>query len=187
MDEIKIKLIYRREDFNEVYYTDSTKSVFSWPGTQRPIIATILIAFLSLVNYFLANKYQEVVWISLTVICMLILIISIIYLVFSIYRYYQWKSPIESYLNKLSKYKSQLLVLNENTLEIRNDDETSIEKWENIKKASILSNYISLSNSMNDGYIFPQKCMSPEEYEKLKEVINYKMKTQLKDLIEEIP
>ena len=174
MEELKIKLVYRRQDFIEIYYPDNSKSIFTWKGTNRWIYIAGLSAVLSAVTYILANKYDD--WIVAFVMCLVFLITSVISLLFAIYKYYQWKRPIEAYLDKLGKYESQLLILTDRAIEMRNDDETHIEKWENMNKASIKSNYISMIG-IHQNYIFSQKSMEPGEYEKLKEFIVSSMKS----------
>ena len=72
---------------------------------------------------------------------------------------------IVDYLNRLSAYKTQKLILSEGALSLVQDDKETIERWTEFMKVVIDEKAISLTASEN--YYFPKKSMKAEDYELL--------------------
>lgn len=107
----------------------------------------------------------------------MVLIFFVILFVIQATAYFRWKNNIDACLKEVGRYTQYTLVLGAQSFEVIHDDESTIEKWGNIIKASIHSTYITLYSGSAGTYIFPAKSMNSSEYETLKEMIHQKVGT----------
>jgi hypothetical protein len=173
MTDIIINLIFRKNDFAEIYYSKSNQNIFVYPPTKRIILRTLLIATLSIAIYFFSINHPILSW---------LLFFGIIGVVICIYqlfvygsKYLLWKKNVDNYLKKLSGIKNFKIILKLNSFEYIQDDEVVIEKWENIKSSKIQNNYLSIKSNSGEAYLFPAKSMKPEEFEKFIDAIKEKL------------
>lgn len=175
MQTLKIELKNGYENIREIYYLDGNGSIFTYKATRRYIPVTITSIILSACLYGIAMQFPETGWIFLFILSSGASLTLTVRTIIRSQNYLKWKKSSDQYLNGLRKYQSQWLSVSQNCIEISNVDETSIEKWETINHVSIKANYISLRSSVNGSYLFPEKCMEPEQYSELKEFIQRKM------------
>lgn len=161
----------------ELYFIEGRGSIFSYKQTKTVLVATFIFILLSGLFYLLSYS-DKIIWIFLF--CMAVMIVFVCLFIFSIRakKYFRWKKGVNAYLKELSKYEKQYLNLNSHSFEVVNEDETviEIEKWNNIRKASISHTHISLNSESGALYLFPSKSMEASKYEELKEFIRQKMK-----------
>lgn len=170
-----IELTDGMQSIKDLYFIEGRGSIFSYKHTKTVILTTFIFVLLSGLFYLLSYS-DKVVWIFLF--CMTVMIVVICLFVFYLRakKYFQWKKGVNAYLKELSKYEKQYLNLNSHSFEVVNEDETVIEKWKNIRKASISHTHITLNSETGALYLFPAKSMEASKYEKLKEFIRQKMK-----------
>jgi hypothetical protein len=171
---VSIELTDARESIKELYYTQGRGSIFSYKKTKRPLIAMVSFAVLSGFGYFLSFSNQ-IGWVVLLVLSVFFLAGSLFIFSVKARQYFQWKSKITVYTDWLSNYGTVSLRLRAHTFELIFDDDSTIENWRNLKKASILSTHIQLNCDSGSQYLFPARCMGPENYELLKQFIWDKM------------
>jgi hypothetical protein len=175
MEEIKIELKDGYNTAKAIYYRNGNGSIFTYHKTRRSILFTSIFAILSLILFLVAFNYPETGWIFLLVICSVTTIVCAIVLGINSKTYLTWKRPTDAYLNQLRKYQTQWLTLTPHSLELTSHDESSIEKWENIKHVSFKPDSISMSGDNCPSYLFPEKSMEPDQFIKLKDFIRQRM------------
>ena len=175
METIKIELKNGFESCREIYFKNGQESFFSWKEAQIPLVRTIFFLSCTVLFYFLSVKYSEIVWIFLLVVFVFITLISIYVLGRLARQYFKWKIGIDAHLKGLRNYDTQVLTLTAGCVELKNVDETSFHKWENINHVSIKSDYLSMTGKDGTTYLFPKKAMEPGEFDLLAEYIRTKM------------
>ena len=187
MDGLSIELKNGRNALAELYYVDGKGSIFLYEKTKRLIRFMIISAIFSIIFYLLSFN-NEIIWIFLFVLCSLVFLICLILLIYKGNQYFQWKKNVDYFLKKTSQYNTQFLKLTLECIELTNKDETFIEKWDNIKHASIVATHITLTSATQVKYLFPAKSMEPTQYIELKQFIRMKMNNQsIIEDIEKIP
>jgi len=81
-----------------------------------------------------------------------------------------------TFLKAQAKCDKRTIVLNDSTIEHKEGDSTTIEKWESIKHVSFQPSHILLTGE-TEKYVFPAKSMETGQYEELENFIRDKMKT----------
>ena len=167
IDQKKIALTFRRNDFEEIYFKNNQGDIF-WGKTVKQyfiIFFLFLCVFLISVSYSL---YTNLLW-GIPVLFFFLGIIS--YLTYNAYAspVIKWKKQVIGYLDDLSKIKNHELHLTDGALTLIQDDETIITKWTSFRKATLNDTSIILTG--NDTYLFPKKSMMPGDYEYLKDFI----------------
>ncbi len=111
-------------------------------------------------------------------------VISFLGLLFASYIFYRhasviwkWKRTVEAYLDKLSRIKSHKIILTTGSLCPNQDMEENIEKWSEIKTATLREDFISLIGKEN--YFFPKKSMAEDDYNYLRDFVADRMKNGL--------
>ena len=171
MEELKIELKDGYKVFKEMYYKKGQGSIFTWKLTRGPFIATTVFALLTIISYLVALKHPYSDSIVSVTICSLGTFGALLYLLIKGRVYFKWKNAVEKYLNRLRKYESQWLTLTPHIIELSNPDETSIEKWDNIKSVSIYPDLIVIRGSVPEAYQLPEKSMTPDQFRELKDFI----------------
>src|SRR4030095_6093092 len=175
MDELKIELKDGYNTLKDIYYRDGKGSIFTFRWTKMPIIISSIFVPLSATFYFVSLLYPDIGWIFLMTICSLIAFVGLIFIVIRGKRYLIWKISVTKYLKGIRKYETYWLTLTDQTFEIRNIDETKIERWENIKSVSIFKDQIILYSSIISTYTLPEKSMSPGQFADLSSFIIQRM------------
>jgi ABC-type multidrug transport system fused ATPase/permease subunit len=170
-----IELTNGMQSIKDLYFIEGRGSIFSYKHTKTVLLATLIFVLLSGLFYLLSYS-DKIVWIFLF--CMAVMIVVICLFIFSIRakKYFRWKKWVNAYLKELSKYEKQYLNLNSHSFEVVNEDETVIEKWNNIRKVSISHTHITLNSETGALYLLPAKSMEASKYEELKEFIRQRMK-----------
>lgn len=171
MDEMKIELKDGYNVFREMYYRDGQGSILTWKGTRKPIIAVLIFGLFTIISYLLALKYPYTEWIVSVILSSLGTFGVFLYILIKGRIYFKWKRGVEKYLNRLLKYESQWLTVTVHTIALSNSDETSIEKWENIKSVSIYPDYIVIRGGVPEAYQLPEKSMTSDQFAELKEFV----------------
>ncbi len=174
MEDLSIELTFRENDFKEIYYRDNNKIFFVYPPAKKIVVRFLIIVAISIIIHFSSFIYPSIN--GLLYFCSLGLVICLIQLIAEGFVYFSWKQKIQHYINELLNSSYFKLNLFQNSFEYVRDDETVIEKWDNIKSAKIEDDYASLSTIDNTDYLFPAKSMQPEEYEKLIIIIKEKLR-----------
>jgi hypothetical protein len=173
MEELAIKMDYDPAHVKNIYYRNGQGSLFTYPPTRK-VLSRLLFIFLGTGIFFIAT-YQWAVLRWIAVIGVIALIIAAVKSAKVISNYQQWKKQIEGYLKDIGKYNSYSIRLTLAALEITMDENTFIEKWDNIRTFEINDMYIVLYKSAESTYLFPARCMRQHEFESLKDFIKNKV------------
>jgi hypothetical protein len=176
MDNLKIELSDGYENVKAFYYHNGNGSILTCKDTKKPILNTAFYFTLLFFMLIFLNPLSSVGMIILTTITSIISIANLIATLIRCRRYINWKKSVEIILNKLKKYKTEELLLTDQTIEISNTDETTIDKWDTIQHATIKPDSIFMKGSTNTSYVFPAKSMEPNQFEKLSIFIKEKMR-----------
>jgi c-di-AMP phosphodiesterase-like protein len=170
-----IELTNGMQSIKELYFTRGRGSVFSYKHTKAVLLTSFIFILFSGLFYLLSfsNKIEWVVLFSLT---NMVVVVCLIIFSMRARKYFKWKNSVNEYLRQLSKYEKQYLNLNSQCFEVVNEDETVIEKWKNIRKASISPTHITLNSETGTIYLFPAKAMGESKYAELKDFILKKLK-----------
>ena len=171
---LSIELTNGAKSIKELYYANGNGSVFTYKPTKKALLGTLIFALLSGLFYLLSFSNQ-VAWIFLLVLALGGVVVYLLIFSYRAKYYFEWKRGASTYLKQVSKYDKQLLTLNTHSFELTNEDETVIEKWNNIRKISISSTHIMLNSESGPQYLFPARSMEAPKYETLKEFIRQKM------------
>jgi len=174
MEDTMIDLTFRESDFKQIYYSNSNKNIFAFSSIKKISFRILLLAITSGIIYFFSIDFPILSWLLMIGIISIAISISQIFIPCS--KYYSWKNSTDKYLKALSGVQYFKMILKENSFEYIQDNETKIEKWDNIRSSTIRDNYIWINSSSGDKYLFPAKAMNPQEFEKLKELIKEKTK-----------
>jgi MFS family permease len=172
---LSVELTNGMLSIKELYFIEGRGSIFSYKHTKTVLLATLIFLLLSGLFYLLSYS-DKIVWIFLFCVALIVAIFCLFIFSIRAIKYFRWKEGVNEYLKKLSKYEKQYLNLNSHSFELINEDETVIEKWRNIRKASILPTHITLNSETGALYLFPAKSMEASKYEELKAFLRQKMK-----------
>ena len=104
-----------------------------------------------------------------------------IYTIYEVLKHLRWKKDVEASVKQNSKYESHHLKLTSAALELIQDATITIERWENIKSATIDDNHIMLFKLSGPAFIFPASSMKTEEFLKVKDFIINKITISAKE------
>ncbi|HWY34847.1 MAG TPA: YcxB family protein [Nitrosopumilaceae archaeon] len=176
MDELNIELKNGAETVKALYYTNGQGNIFTYKRTRWLILRTAGLLLLSIILYFVAINIPVITWIFISIISSAVALASTVNLALNTRKYLNWKKQVKEFLKVLAKYESQWLTLTYSSIEIVNNDKTTIDKWENVKHISVFSDHISIRMDDQALYVFPAKSMEPEQFNKLKEFVKNRMK-----------
>ncbi len=173
MKALEIDLIFRKSDFEELFFRNGNEKLFFSPTAKNQTHVSIIagiIFFLSVLNFIIFHNSQELVLFFFVLWC-----VSLIPLGEKIYAILKWRKSIKVFLEKTAKYKVNKIILTENTFSIIQDDEEIIQKWSDFKKVEINLEFVRLYSDIH--YLFPSKSMTSEEFNLFKEKVSEEIKT----------
>ena len=171
----KIKLIFRRQDFEDIYFKNGQGDIF-W---GKPVMQyfVIVLVFASIVVISLAySLFTDLLW-GIPIVFLFLLIISLFQYMRQVSPIIKWKKQVVNYLDDLVKIKNQEIILTNEALTTIQDDQVTITKWISFTKATLDNESITLVG--NDNYLFPKKSMSINDYKYLEEFISGKVQNGL--------
>lgn len=173
MEELTIKLAYDPAHIKEIYYRNGQGSMLTYKPTRKVLTVLLIILLLTAIMYFFTYQSPVLRWIP---------ILGIIALVVAgikgskvIGDYQKWKKQTEKYLEDIGRYNSYSIRLTLNAFEMLMDENTFIEKWENIRSLEINDTYIVLYKTADSTYLLPARSMRQHEFESLKDFIRNKI------------
>lgn len=169
MEELNIKLTFIPDRFREMYYHNGKGHILTYKPTQKAIIYCLLIIVTILCIYFYSFKNPGISW--LIVLAAIIFLFTGIYAIYEVLKYLKWKKDVEASVRENSKYELHHLKLTAAALELTQDATITIERWENIKSATIDDNHIMLFKLSGPAFIFPASSMKTDEFLKVKDFI----------------
>ncbi len=178
MEELKIQLHFNPADLKEIYYSDGSGSIFRFPDTRDNIVKAFVLIVISILLYNRAMKYSEIWAIFLLVIAVLLLAAVAFRLIMQIRNLFARKRIIDLHLKRLSKAESHWVILSDFTIEVREGNKSTMEKWGNLKRAVIKPFYITIEGKA-ENYVFPSKAMSPDEFNALANVIRSRLNSDI--------
>ena len=172
---LTIQLTNGAQAVREIYFADGRRNVLSYNLTRGPLMRAVLFAGLSALFYLLSFSNQ-VSWIFLLYLSMLGFVTFAVAFTYRANKYFEWKRSVNKYLKEIASHKEWSLTLRGQTFEVVNENATSIEKWQNIKKASLSATRVILTSESGDQYLFPAKAMDEKDYEALSLFVKEKVK-----------
>jgi len=173
MEPLRIQLSNQADYFREIYYSEGRKHLFTYAPTKKAITKTSLPLAITIIAYFVSRQYPAISWLIFA--GALISIFMIPYMIYEIFSYFKWKRKVEAFIKRVVEEQSGILYITETSIEILSSDKSVIEKWENIKSATIQSNYILLNSKGPSDYFFTLKSMTEHEFDQLVKVVRAKM------------
>ena len=170
-----IQLIFRRQDFEAIYFQDSQGNIF-WSKAVKQYFIILLVFATALIISFTYSFITNLLW-GLPIFFIILFAIALINYATNVSPIVKWKKQVFKYLDDLGKIKSHQISLTSEALTMIQDDEVTITKWVTFTKAILNDKSITLSG--NDTYFFPKKFMDINDYEYLYEFISDKIKNRL--------
>ena len=168
----EITLIFRRSDFEELYFKDDNDKIFFSPAIKKETYsatAILLACFASILYCILSNKSWQII------------ILILVFVVYKIWEFsaiindkIKWKKSVVEYIDSVVKYNNYKIILSENAFNLISDENETIERWSEFIKAEITNEFITL-RSKNENYIIPKKSVKPDEFEFLKKMVKDKI------------
>ncbi len=181
MEETTIDLHFRPKDFREIYYSGGKASIFTYSGTRMYLLLTIAGALVSGLFYFLSLQSDSINFIVPCVLSVIVTLICFMMLIVAMIRYCEWKRSVEVFIKRSGSYKLNKIILNEACIQIIQDKEQNIEKWESLNSVNVQDNFISITGSATN-YIFPAKSMQPVEFELLTTIIKERITNKIPEV-----
>ena len=166
-----IKLNFKREDFEEIYFVNHQGSYLRSPTTKTAFRVVAIAGGFATCSLLYALLFGSTA-ISTTI--LILFVFALIYYIQDGYKLYTWKKEINTFLDREEQILKNTVVLSDKTFTFIQDDKKSIEIWENFKYIKISDEYVSLEGKEN--YIIPRKSMKLEEYRQFKEYLSQKIK-----------
>ncbi len=169
----KINLTYRRKDLEEIYFRNGNgKTYFHEKFRNQQTLSGILgLCLIASLSYNPNNDY------TIRIILTLIFVLSLLNWHSKAAEKIYWKQDIKNYFDSLDKYKSFSITLDKTIFTLNMDEETKIEKWAELRKIDISEGYMQLF--FTGTYLIPQKSVTKEEYEFIKEFVRAKMNNEI--------
>jgi hypothetical protein len=171
----QIELTFRREDFEELYFTNKQESIF-FNKDIKPTFITLIVflaAFVISLFYFLMKNEL----IAIPIIFSILSLASLFIYIKKAIPIIKWKEQVIAFIEALAKIKKHTISLSEESLTIIQDSQTTISKWITFSKATINDESVMLFG--NDNYVFPKKSMNLRDYEHLKAFISSRFQNGL--------
>jgi hypothetical protein len=173
--ENKIELIFRRQDFEDIYFKNGKGDIFWSKNIKEYFI--IFLVFASVFFVSLAySLFMNLLW-GLTLFLLLTFLLSLFTYAGHIFPTIKWKKQITKYLNSLTKIKKHEITLSAEAFIMTQDDEVTINRWLTFTKVILNDESIMLFG--NDMYLFPKKSMDELSYKYLADFISDKLKNRV--------
>jgi hypothetical protein len=179
MEELTIKLAYDPAHIKEIYYRNGQGSMFTYQPTRKVLTILFIILLLTAIVYFFTYQSPTLRWVS--VLGIIALVVAGIKGSKVIGVYQKWKKQTDKYVEDMGRYKSYSIRLTLHAFEMLMDENTFIEKWENIRSLEINDSYIVLYKTADSTYLLPAKSMRQNEFESLKDFIRNKIMASTTD------
>jgi hypothetical protein len=173
-EEKIIELQFECKDYAEIYSSGKYMNLLEWRGVKRQLLGMIVSLILTFFFFLFSYKYPELSF--LIVLSVLLFLTFAILITITFFKFYKYKNQVKVFLNEIAKSKVYKFSLGETFIEWTDDRSTRIDKWGNIKKASISDELISLTNNSDEQYLIPTKSMDPEKYKELGELVKSRIK-----------
>lgn len=162
-----IELTYSRDALEEVYNLKEQGNVFRNFDMRGLLVAfLILTVLLGAASYYSVTTDQYVV---LTVMIGVFWIAAIVKVLSYAVTIIKWKRDVETAIDGLVKYRSNVLEVSENGFLLKQDSTEVFESWKNLTSFRMESNFILLTTKQN--YIFPKACMTESAFAFLTETV----------------
>ncbi len=166
-----IRLVFRREDFEDIYFKEDNGNIFWGKSVKQYFIAVLIFISTTLIS-LAYSLYKNEFWGSSIAFIFMFIIAFFLYARQAAV-ILKWKKQVVAYLDQLSKAKKHEIILSNEAFTFVQDDEAFIAKWVTFTKAILASESISLIGS--DTYLLPKKSMHLNDYEFLKQFISDKV------------
>lgn len=170
-----INLVNSEQATRDVYYINGRGSIFTYRPTKRALTLLIGGVLLTPLFYLLAFSNQ-VMWTFLLCLAGAGTILALLIFLYMAYKYFKWNNSVRACIREVAKQKNAVLHLHSNSFELASDDNSVIEKCEQINKVSITKAYILFYIGPEVWYLFPAASMTPVEFDVLTQYVRSKMK-----------
>lgn len=171
-DEKVIPLIFRKEDFEEIYNLKEYRNIILHSDIRNHLLTVVLFAAALLVSIFYSIYKNE------SIVLLVLLFIGLtgtsINLYFAMRPYMRWKKSVIRFIHSMKAYKRHTLILTESCMELLQDESRTLEKWSSISSFKIETAYIMLTGSSI--FMFPKASMTEECFEDLAIFVTGKIK-----------
>ena len=163
MNPVTIRLNFRAEDFEPIYFKDGYHLVFKNPTTKNQALMTIAMGtiWLAVGVKLLLYGGPKTIFVVLSV----FFAITTLRLKRRTDGISRWKREIALFLEKLKLPVERSLLLTNEFFRYMEGDESTTENWTEVDSAEITDDYISINASAE--YLFPKNSMSTAEFEQL--------------------
>jgi len=165
---MELFLTYRRSDFLEIYYRNNNGS---WLFNKTTYNSFLLLS-LSLIGLAISIAFDYAQHI------IPIIVILFGFILFDVaskfYAYFKWRKTVNAYLDVQEKYKSHKIQITSNYFSIEQDNDVTIERFDQITICEINTDFIHLSGT--NTYLIPKKSMSDQEYANLTNILKESIK-----------
>lgn len=167
-DDKIINLQINRKDFEEVYFSGASGSLLFSSATKGKTVTTIIVGLILAILFIFKDDFSKEKFGILYFVSFLFLL-CVIFLSVAINKVSRWKKEVTAYLKTLENAEMYQIKFNKKifTVNINNEKETCL--WTEFTAAEIGERFIALEGKYN--YMFPQKSMSPQDYEVLKQAV----------------
>lgn len=169
MEELSVKLDYDPAYIKEIYYRNGQGSMLTYQPTRKVLTLLLIILLLTVITFFVTYQSPVLRWV--TTVGVIALLVAGIKSSKVIGTYLKWKKQTEVFVSSLTRYNSYSIRVTLNAFEMKMDDNSYIEKWNNIRSFEITDSYIVLYKTTDSTYLLPAKAMRQHEYESLKDFI----------------
>ncbi|MBK1897548.1 hypothetical protein [Chryseobacterium paridis] len=168
-----IRLNVNRKDFEEIYFRGTQGSLFFSPTTKSKTIITIVVVLLLLITFFIKDSLSKESFGVLYFISFVFLLCAV-YLSVGINKVSRWKKEVNRYLKSLETSNVYEIRFNNETFNVNLNDQHELSVWKDFEVADVYDDYISLEGKYN--YMFPEKSMSKQDYNILKQAVKKNIK-----------
>ncbi len=172
-DDKIISLQINRKDFEEVYFSGTSGSLFFSSATKGKTVTTLIVGLILAILFIFKDDFSKEKFGILYFVSFLFLL-CVIFLSVAINKVSRWKKEVIAYLKTLENAEIYQIKFNKKifTVNINNAKETCL--WTEFTSAEAGEKFIALEGKYN--YMFPQKSMSPADYEILKQAVKKNIK-----------
>ncbi len=170
--QTKITLIFNRKDFEEIYSQNIEYNYFKSSLTKKTF-QSLIISSLLLIGFFYHSFTQNSIQIQVIFIGAIFLYNQINFFTKAL-TIRKRRKEVSKYLNEIEKIKSHQLILTNETFQIIQESEKTIEKWVDFKLTEINDTYVFLLTN-KEHYLIPKKSMTESEFGYLKTFLSKKV------------
>lgn len=171
MEPYVINLHFDRKHFEDFYFKDGHEKLFFSPTVKKDSKLALVCfgIFITVGVYHLITQQH----IGALIVSAVVLLISLIQLGRNLYVVLKWKKSVKDYLDEVSTYKSNKIILTEQTFTLVRDEHETIVKWSSFKRLDITPLMVSFIGETS--FAIPQRAMSESEYKRFYEIIKEKI------------